>query len=87
MSQVENYYNTFYTKIAKLDEEGNSFKKIENIMPILDKRLKIIDIGCGYGSVSEELIHMGHEVYGVEINADAIDMLKKKSFIVATNQN
>lgn len=80
MDSVGEYYNKFYKELSRLDELGNTFSKIENFLPILKGNEKIIDIGCGHGSVSHELIKRGFEVYGVEINDEAIVSLEQKGF-------
>jgi 2-polyprenyl-3-methyl-5-hydroxy-6-metoxy-1,4-benzoquinol methylase len=74
------YYNNFYKELSRLDEQGNSFDKIKDMLPILEGNEKIIDIGCGHGGVCEKLIKDGYEVYGIEINDDAIVSLKRKGF-------
>ena len=76
------YYNNFYKSLSELDEKGNTFKKIKSILPDLKGKEKIIDIGCGHGGVCHHLIKQGYEVYGVEINDDAIESLYKKGFKV-----
>lgn len=82
MSNFSEYYNKFYKELAKIDEKGNTFSKIRDMLPKLSKDAQIIDIGCGHGSVSEELVKGGYEVFGVEINNEAIESLKGKGFHV-----
>ena len=82
MSRVDDYYNNFYKELARIDEQGNNFSKIEKFLPELSPGAKILDIGCGHGSVSHELVKRGFEVYGMEINRDAIESLKVKGFRV-----
>lgn len=82
MNNVEEYYNDFYKELSKLDERGNTFSKIETILPDMNGDEKIIDIGCGHGGVSHDLIKKGFKVYGVEINNDAISSLESKGFKV-----
>ena len=76
----EEYYNNFYKELAKIDDQNNTFDKIANILPPLKGDEKIIDIGCGHGSVSHELIKKGFEVTGIEINEEALESLKNKGF-------
>lgn len=76
----ENYYNDFYKELSRLDEVGNTFKKVENFLPILKGKEKILDIGCGHGGVSHELIKRCFEVWGLEINDEAIKSLEHKGF-------
>ncbi len=76
------YYNTFYREIAKIDAMFNTFEKIKDILPELKGNETIIDIGCGYGTVTEHLVKRGFRVVGVEINDEAIEQLKSKGFEV-----
>jgi 2-polyprenyl-3-methyl-5-hydroxy-6-metoxy-1,4-benzoquinol methylase len=82
MSTVEKYYNEFYAEIAELDAKGNDFSKIQTILPELSGNETFLDIGSGYGTVTEELIKRGFKVYAVEINKKAIDILRERGFIV-----
>lgn len=82
MSSFEEYYNSFYKELAKLDELGNTFSKIKDFLPPLKGDETFLDIGCGYGGVSSELIKKGFKVAGIEINKDAIKILKEKGFEV-----
>lgn len=82
MSDLTDYYNSFYKDLAVLDRQGNSFKKIEKIISPIVPDMKVLDVGCGYGSVSAELIRMGCKVYGMEVNKDAIEELKRQDFVV-----
>lgn len=82
MNTVEEYYNNFYKELSKLDEAGNTFSKIEGFLPNLKGDETFLDIGCGHGSVSGELIKRGYKVSGIEINKDAIESLEKKGFEV-----
>lgn len=82
MSSFEDYYNGFYKELSELDEVGNNFSKIESFLPKLKGDESFLDIGCGHGGVSSELIKRGHIVSGIEINKDAIKSLKLKGFEV-----
>ncbi len=82
MSTVEKYYNEFYAEIAELDAKGNDFSKIQTILPELSGNETFLDIGSGYGTVTEELIKRGFKVYAVETNKKAIDILRERGFIV-----
>jgi 2-polyprenyl-3-methyl-5-hydroxy-6-metoxy-1,4-benzoquinol methylase len=82
MNVFEEYYNTFYKKLAEIDAKGNTFSKIENFLPDLPNNAKVLDIGCGFGSVSHELVKRGFDVYGIEINEEAKAELKRKGIKV-----
>ena len=76
------YYNGFYKELSKIDAKGNSFEKIRTILPGLEGGESILDIGCGYGTVSHDLVKQGYAVSGIEINEDAIAVLSQKGFKV-----
>ena len=82
MNNFEEYYNGFYKELSKLDEQGNTFSKINNFLPSLNGNEEFLDIGCGHGGVSSELVQKGHKVSGIEINKHAIESLKLKGFDV-----
>lgn len=82
MSAVEKYYNEFYRELALIDAKYNSFDKIKDIFPDIPRGSKILDIGSGFGSVSEYLLKNGFEVTAIEINDEAIEVLKNKGFRV-----
>lgn len=72
------YYNGFYQELSRIDAQGNSFSKIEGLLPPLRPGARILDIGCGHGTTSAELVQRGHHVFGMEINQDALAALKAK---------
>jgi len=82
MSNASKYYNEFYKELALIDAKYNSSKKIEGFVPELHRGMKILDIGCGYGSVSADFIKYGCEVYGMELNMDCLLELEKKGIKV-----
>jgi 2-polyprenyl-3-methyl-5-hydroxy-6-metoxy-1,4-benzoquinol methylase len=77
MNQAD-YYNTFYRELARIDEANNSLAKIIDLLPPLPPSARVMDIGCGHGSVSAGLVEMGLDVWGMEINQDAVASLKAK---------
>ena len=80
MSGIENYYNDFYRELSIIDEQSNTFNKIERFLPSLYGSETFLDIGCGHGGVSSELINKGYNVTGIEINDEAINKLQGKGF-------
>jgi len=41
------------------------------------KKLKILDVGCGYGKWSVKLAKLGHDVVGVDVSQESISNAKK----------
>ena len=80
MSRIENYYNSFYRELSIIDELANNFEKIECFLPLLHGSETFLDIGCGHGGVSSELIKKGYNVTGIEINDEVINKLQGKGF-------
>ncbi|SRR6266567_816760 len=73
MSIVEQFHNTFYSEhILDLDEQGNNFDKVSSLWLDAKPRQRVLDIGCGAGAVSGELVRRGHEVHGVDLQEKAI---------------
>lgn len=78
MTSHDSYYNSFYCDLARIDEKYNSFEKVQRFLPELSQGAAILDIGCGFGSVSQKLVEAGYAVSGMEINHDALTALQKK---------
>ena len=49
------------------------------------RRLKILDIGCGYGRFALPLIGAGHEYLGIEANPDIVAANRKNGINCVTN--
>jgi len=76
---LDKYYNESYAKTQlDLDERSNSFSKIDSLWKETRRQMRILDIGCGSGSVSHELVKRGHEVYGLDIMKEAIVRAKQR---------
>ena len=58
----------------------NEVKKIK-------KKLSIIDIGCGPGRYVYDLAKLGHNVTGIDISSDMINIAKKKNLIFKKKTN
>ena len=80
MSRIGNYYNDFYRELSIIDEQSNTFNKIESFLPSLYVSETFLDIGCGQKGGSPELIKLGYNATGIEINDEAINSLQSKGF-------
>ena len=61
---------------------GNPSKEVENIVPLLPEKAKILDVGCGDGRHSLYLASLGFQVDAFDISENAIskiDYLKEKN--------
>jgi 2-polyprenyl-6-hydroxyphenyl methylase/3-demethylubiquinone-9 3-methyltransferase len=45
----------------------------------IDRRLKVADIGCGAGTQSTLWAEAGHDVFGIDINADLVELAKARA--------
>ena len=46
---------------------------------VKEKKLKVIEIGCGFGILTKQLSALGFEAYGTDISPTAIKKARKKS--------
>lgn len=54
-------------------------RKLKNI---LNKKCRILDVGCGSGSYLDSLCNTGHELHGTEFSEEAAEISRKKGHIV-----
>jgi SAM-dependent methyltransferase len=79
---VKEYYNNTYARTQlDLDEKFNTFSKISDMWEESKPCMRILDIGCGAGSVSDELVKRGHEVYGMDIMREGVDRAKRRGIL------
>ena len=79
---MKEYYNrTYALRQLDLDERGNSFAKIEALWREKKRPMRVLDIGCGAGSVSQKLVQNGHKVYGLDLMEEAVRRAKKRGLI------
>lgn len=56
----------------------SSLKKIERVFDFDASKIRILDLGCGDGRLSAELIEKGHEVSGVDVSLEGIEAAQSK---------
>jgi len=73
------YYDDFYRELAAIDARGNDYSKIADLVGDAGagRRLTVVDVGSGHGSVSAELARRGHQVVGLEVGREALASLKQ----------
>jgi len=77
MTTLKTFHDEFYTSnILDLDESGNDFSKIGSLWKEASGPLQVLDIGCGAGAVTAELVKRGHTVFGLDIQDEAIRRAK-----------
>ncbi len=57
---------------------GRSKKRLKELERYLQKKGKLLDLGCSYGYFLKTAQKSGWETYGLDTNNEAIDYLKKK---------
>lgn len=71
--RLKEFHDKFYTsEILDLDEQGNNFCKIAPLWKGTTTSIKVLDLGCGAGTVSEQLVKYSHEVHGIHIQDEAV---------------
>lgn len=79
---VKAYYDRIYASShLDLDEQGNTFVKIADVWRETKPKMRILDIGCGAGSVSGELVQRGHLVYGLDVMEEAVRRATQQGLI------
>src|SRR3989344_2450713 len=62
-------------KVERSNLEAN--KEFLRKINILDKKYKILEIGCGAGSMTSYLTSLGYNVIGIDMSNDLLDYAKK----------
>jgi 2-polyprenyl-3-methyl-5-hydroxy-6-metoxy-1,4-benzoquinol methylase len=72
-STIKEFHDSLYSEnILNLDAQGNTFEKISSLWIEDPRPQNILDLGCGAGAVTSELVRRGHAVYGLDIQDEAV---------------
>ena len=74
----------FYTelnpeRLASRKERKHTDSELKYLQNILNKKQKILDLGCGYGRFTIPLAKKGYEIEGIDITPTLISKAKKDS--------
>lgn len=94
MIDKKKFYNIFHgnSKIQKKIIGRNNFT-YKQIIKIIEeqisgrKKIKILDYGCGTGTLSLYLAKLGHEVIGVDLSSKAIEIARKNLDLLRTKND
>jgi len=78
-------YDRYYKYAKKIKKSRNPLKFLQEQEPVYypvykylknKQKLKVLEIGCGYGYLTYSINKMGHETLGIDISKKAIDFAK-----------
>jgi SAM-dependent methyltransferase len=73
MENTKKFYDGHYAyTFLDLEEKYNDFNKLRPIWIEKPAPMEVLDIGCGAGVVSAELVRNGHHVRGIDIMDEAV---------------
>lgn len=92
-NKLDKRYNKFHIALTIqkriISEKNFTYRNtIKILKPLVkNKTLKILDYGCGVGTLDFFLAKMGHSVMGVDISPKAISICKKSAKAIGVNTN
>lgn len=92
MDKRKSLYNNFHkyskNQIKLISKEDFTYHNILKFTDLyIKKPSRVLDIGCGVGSVDLYLVSLGNQVTGIDISKKAIDMAKKSSKILKLDEH
>lgn len=82
---MTNFYDDFHSKInlqSKVISDNNfTYRNTLNLLKplIKNKSLKILDYGCGVGTIDYYLASIGHKVTGTDISENVLNMCRRSA--------
>lgn len=74
----KNYFKTFVMKSQKLRKNTLERRKVMQLSSFFKKPGKLLDVGCGSGSLLKECKDIGWDVQGLDPSSTAVKVAKKK---------
>ncbi len=75
---VKDNYNKIALDYSSTRDQFKNLKYLEKLDSLLKPNSKILDIGCGAGvPIDKYFIEKGHEVIGIDISEEQINIAKK----------
>jgi ubiquinone/menaquinone biosynthesis C-methylase UbiE len=78
-SSIKNYWENMYNEDGgnKLFRSVEVLQRRQSVLGFLDefsqgKKLSVLDVGCGVGSILELVLERGHAAYGLDITVDMV---------------
>lgn len=79
-SRYEDFHNITLPQTHLVSENNFTYRIIFDVLNKFSKsRQKILDIGCGVGTISFYLASKGHEVLGIDISNNAINACRESA--------
>lgn len=87
MNNLKNYYSEFLNsnklktcyEIAPVRVRQYLKAEIEDVLAKVDKDDSVLDLGCGYGRVTERILEKAKKVVGIDISEENIQLARKLS--------
>ena len=90
MARFKSLYDTYWqnrllTKAVKSDHLPNEI--LESIEPLLRKGKRLLDIGCGDGSIVEMAIDKYEEIHGCDISLNALSETRDMGMLLSMRRS
>jgi ubiquinone/menaquinone biosynthesis C-methylase UbiE len=72
------HYEKLHPEEFNWFEQGRIWTDIKFLHTQIPGQSRVLDIGCGTGNLFFKLLAMGHQVWGVDISQDMVEVLQEK---------